>query len=200
MAFSDIEKEKDKARSKNRAIDAGSNFRWSDAQKLEAVKTMMVLGNLALTSRLLGIPEITIRVWKATAWWKELSEELRLQERIELSASLKKIVKAAHVQVEDRLVNGDVILNQKTGKLVRKPVNLRDAAAVAVQMLNQVDMVEKGTKEADTPEQDSNKLDKLAERFAEFATQHLEKKMDNKRTVQMADIVDVEESKNPIHD
>jgi hypothetical protein len=106
---------------------------------------------------------------------------------------MKAIVKAAHKVVADRLEHGDAILNQKTGKIEYKPVAMRDAHRVAVDLNNQATVVERSLGSVVVSEEGyDGKLDKLAERFATMATSHIEKKLDNKRTVAMAEIVDVE--------
>jgi transposase-like protein len=193
LALSDIEKEKDKKRNVNRAVSADTNLRWSDKQKLEAVQSWLVLGNMSLVSRLHGIPRITLQVWKASAWWKELVDELKLQDRIELSNKMKSIVNAAHAVVANRLENGDPVLNQKTGEIVMKPVAMKDAHRVAVDLLNQREAIEKATQGPVEQEHNSDKLEALAERFAEFATKSIEKKLDNKRTVEVTDVVFVDQ-------
>lgn len=183
MALSDVDKEKDLARSRNRPVVADTNLRWSDKQKLEAVQSWLVLGNLSLVGRILGIPRITLATWKASAWWKEAVDDIKLQEKIELSNKMKKIVEAAHLVVEDRLVNGDAVVT-KTGQIIRKPVNMRDAHRVAVDLQNQRDAVEKASKDPGMEdEQSTDKLEQLANKFAEFATKSIEKSLDKKRTV-----------------
>lgn len=193
MALSDIEKEKDKKRNVNRAISADTNMRWSDKQKLEAVQSFLVLGNTSLVSRILGIPRITLQVWKTTAWWKELVDEIKLQDRIELSHKMKSIVNAAHAVVANRLENGDPVLNQKTGEIVMKPVSMKDAHKVSVDLLNQREVLEKATKGPVEEVQNSDKLEALAEKFAEFATKSIEKKLDTKRTIEVTDVVFVDQ-------
>jgi transposase-like protein len=192
LAFSDVEKEKDAKRNVNRAIDAGTNKRWSDKQKLEAVQSFLVLGNVSLVSRILGIPRITLQVWKASNWWKELVDEIKLQDRIELSNKMKKIVNAAHAVVEDRLINGDMVVTPK-GEMIRKPVAMKDAHRVAVDLLNQQDAIDKalGKESGGETEGSSDKLEVLAERFAMFATKKIEQSLDKKRTVDVVDVVDV---------
>lgn len=190
MALSDVATEKERKRP-NRALEASTNKRWSDKQKLEAVNTYLVLGNLALTSRMLGIPEITLRVWKASEWWREVVEDIKTQERVELSNRLKKIVEAAHGVVENRLVNGDPVLNQKTGEIVMKPVAMKDAHRVAVDLLNQKEAVERANKPAEQKvSSNDDKLKQLAERFAEFAVQKVEN-MDKRKPLPYVEIVDV---------
>ena len=110
MALTDTEGEKHRKRNVNRAL-SHTKARWSDKQKLEAVNTYLVLGNLAQTARLLNIPEVTLKVWKASAWWKEVVEDIKMQDRIELSNKMKKIVAAAHQVVENRLTQGDPYVN-----------------------------------------------------------------------------------------
>ena len=194
MAFSDVEAEKDRKRNTNRALSAETNKRWSDQQKLEAVQSYLVLGNLSLVGRILSIPRITLCQWKASNWWKELVDDLKVQERIELSNKMKKIVDAAHLVVEDRMLNGDAVLNQKTGQIVFKPVSMKDAHKVAVDLLNQKEALEKlNAPQGEAVEGSMDKLEMLAGKFAEFATKKLEQSLDKKRTVPMADVVDVEE-------
>ena len=192
MAFSDTEREKDKKRNVNRALSADTNKRWSDAQKLEAVQSYLVLGNISLVARILSIPRITLQVWKASNWWKELIEELRLQEKMELSNKMKNIVNAAHAVVENRLLNGDAVLNQKTGQIVYKPVAMRDAHRVAVDLLNQKNSLDKMNLEPDQAEGATDKLELLAEKFAEFATKKIEQKLDKARTIEVMGVVDTE--------
>jgi transposase-like protein len=141
--LSDAESKKNKSSGKARSIYAGTNKQWSDAQKTEAVKTYLLLGNLAMTSRMLGIPEVTLRLWKTTQWWQDVYHELKSQEKLELNRRLKKIVEASLAVVEDRLVHGDYQFDQKTGEVIRKPVNMKDAHKVAVDLQQRQDILEK---------------------------------------------------------
>lgn len=193
MALSDAEREKTKPRNKNRAVDAGSNFRWSDKQKLEAVHSYLALGNLSLVGRVLGIPEITLRVWKASEWWKKAVEEVKLQDKIELSNRMKKLVDAAQTITMRRLETGDPVLNQKTGQIVMKPVSMKDAHRVAVDLIDRQKDIDKMLLGVEEPseQREDNKLEQLAERFAEMATKSIQKSIDKKRTVDVTDIEEI---------
>lgn len=194
MAFSDVEKEKDLKRNVPRAIDADTNKRWSDKQKLEAVQSFLVLGNISLVGRILGIPRITLMKWKASNWWHDLVDDMKIQERMELSHKMKRIVEAAHAVVEDRLLNGDAVLNQKTGQVVRKPVAMKDAHRVAVDLTNQRDAVEKMSKGVTMDDaQNVDKLEALATKFAEFATKKIEQKYEKKK-LPMVEVLDVKDN------
>jgi transposase-like protein len=171
-----------------RSITAPTNKQWSDSQKMEAIQSYLLLGNLALTSRILGIPEITLRVWKTSQWWKDTVAEIKSQEKVELSSKMKKLVGASLAVVEDRLINGDFQFDQKTGEVIRKPVNMKDAHKVAMDMQERQDMIDKSLsgEESKGDEGVQSRLLKLAEQFAEMATKKIEQQVDEHRTEQDA--------------
>lgn len=176
-----------------RSIEAKTNKSWSDKQKLEAVQSWLLLGNLALTSRVLGIPEVTLRLWKTTDWWKTAVAELKAQEDIQMSARLKKIVDASLMAVEDRLLNGDLMYDQKSGELIRKPVNIRDAHKVAVDLMDKKAVLEKAAAPVQEEQKDEDRLLKLAEKFADFVTQK------NKPVIEVTDVI-IKEQDNALHE
>lgn len=166
---------------------------WSEKQKVEAIQSYLLLGNLAMTSRILGIPEVTLRVWKASPWWKEKQHELKTQEKMELSSRLKKIVDASLTVVEDRLVNGNFQLDQKTGQVTRIPVALKDAHKVAVDMQERQEILEKVDRELVSDESIDEQLNKLASKFADMATKRIEQKHNESRTINVEDATLIED-------
>ena len=44
---------------------------WTQNQKLQAVSTYLMLGNMAETAVVTGIPLATLKIWKVTDWFKE---------------------------------------------------------------------------------------------------------------------------------
>jgi hypothetical protein len=154
----------------------------------------LLLGNLAMTGRILNIPEITLRQWKATEWWTNQVEELKLQEKVELSGKIKKIANAALTVVEDRLTNGDFIYDQKTGEMRRKHVSMKDAHKVSVDLMAKQELMDKQTSPLAQDIQDGDRLLKLAERFATFVKPQAP-------LVERVDVVDAEiKEPHAIHD
>lgn len=146
-----------------------AGHQWSDSQKLEAVTTYLALGNLVLTSNVLKIPEMTLRGWKQKDWWKDIEGELRVQESLELSARLKRIVENTLAAAEDRIANGDFIYDNKSGQMVRKPVSLKDAHKVAMDMIDKREVLENKQPTSVSMERIDDKLTKLAQKFEEIA-------------------------------
>lgn len=164
-----------------------TNRHWSDSQKLEAVQTYLMLGTVRMTSAALKIPEITIKVWRQSAWWKDLEAELRVQDELQLSTRLKKIAEKSFSAVEDRLDHGNYIFDQKTSQLRRVPVNAKDAHKIALDSVKQKDLIGQRNVERANDGQIIDKLNALANKFAEIAQGTYQKN----RTVDV-DIEDVE--------
>jgi len=170
-------------RTKRRAVGATNKF-WSDNQKIEAVALYLTLGNVALVSATLKIPDQTLRNWRAQAWWNEVANELRVQDNIQFSASAKRIIDKSMEALADRLEHGDWIYDQKTGKLRRKPVSMRDAYQVAHGMIEKKILLDKAEQVVENPASLEEKLNKLMERFTELA--------EGKKPVEVTDVVYVE--------
>jgi hypothetical protein len=139
---------------------------WGESQKLEACKTYLMTGNIAMTARMLKVPEVTVRYWAKSPWWKEMVDDLRSQDELVLSARLKRIVEKTFDVVEDRLEHGDYVYDQKTGEMRRKPVALRDAHKVGLELDNKRDLILSRSSPRASEEAIDDKLNKLAAKFA----------------------------------
>ena len=141
---------------------------WGDAQKLEAVQAYLMLGTIKLTSAATEIPEKTLISWRNSPWWQEIVDELRLQDKLQLSSKLKKIVEKSLEGVEDRIENGDFHFDMN-GKLKRKPVSLKDLQRVSLEMINKKEDILATEKVVMSDAKVDEKLKTLAEKFAAYA-------------------------------
>lgn len=164
-----------------RSVNATTNKRWSDSQKIEAVTTYLALGNLVLTSNVLKIPEMTLRGWKQQQWWKDIAEELAVQDDIQLSSRLKRIIETTISATEDRIKNGDWIYNNKEGVLMRKPVNLRDVHKITMDFIDKREHLDNKMPTSVAMEQIDDRLKKLAQKFEEIAT--------GRRPIEVTDVI-----------
>jgi len=112
------------------------NKPYSWDKKVQTVSSWMMLGDMSLVAALVKIPHQTIRLWKTQDWWKEVEGTIRESENIQTNSKLKKIVEKSLDTVMDRLEEGDFQYDPRTGKFVRKPVLLRDAAKAAEVMMH----------------------------------------------------------------
>lgn len=152
---------------RRRAVDA-VNKHWSESQKLEAVQAFIMFGKTPQVEAATGIPRGTIAQWKLQNWWKDLEAELRSSDDIELSGKLKKVVDKSIDVIADRLENGDFVYNQKDGKLMRKPVSIRDAHVVAKDLIDKKRVLDNKPTSI-TEHKIEDRLVDLQKRFEEFA-------------------------------
>lgn len=172
---------------KKRPTTGVKNMHWSDSQKIEAVTTYLGLGNLVLTSSVLKIPEFTLRHWKQQQWWKDIEEELAVQDDIQLSSRLKRIIETTISATEDRIKNGDWVYNNKEGCLMRKPVNLKDVHRVTMDFVDKREHLAGKTTQSVALEAIDDRLAKLAEKFAQIAADN------NKPPIEVIDVIIGEE-------
>lgn len=170
MAISDNPERREQKSTRARAVSAEGKW-WSDSQKLETVKTWLLTGNLRLTANVVKVPEDTVRRWAKSTWWAQIVDDLHQEDQLLLSARLKKIVDKSFDVIEDRLDKGDFVYDQKTGQMRRKPVNMRDAHKVGVDLVDKREKLLAGHGPTASEEQVADKLLKLAEKFAELAGQ-----------------------------
>ncbi len=168
--LSDSDKFKVAPSGRKRAIGAKTSKSWADSQKIEAVTTYLALGDLKLTGAVLKIPEQTLRSWKSTVWWKEVQDELSVQDDLKLSTRLKTIIESTLAAAEDRIRHGDFIYDSKRGELVRRPISLKDAHRVTMDMVQKRIDIAKANVQSIPTEMIEDRLLKLAERMAAIAT------------------------------
>ena len=142
----------------------------TESQKLETVQTYLIFGgSVSKTAAAMKVPETTIYFWRKTDWWQEMEKTIRTEENLTLSARLKKILDKSMDIVEDRLENGDFIYDQKTGKMKRKPVAMKDAQKAVTEFMERREKLHRGDTHTVAEELVADKLAKLAAEFAKLA-------------------------------
>lgn len=147
----------------------GETGRWNEKKRYEVVTTYLATGSPKITESLTTVPVPTINRWKKEDWWKELEAEIREAEDLEMSARLKSVVDKSLENVMDRLENGEYVLNNKTGKLSRVPVKLRDAQKALNDAIDKKRLLQKQpNKIVQQQASIDDRLKLLADQFAQF--------------------------------
>jgi uncharacterized protein YjcR len=173
-----------------RAISAVGT-RYSDSQKLEAVKLWLITGNLTHTAVALNIPLITVKSWRGSDWWDKLVADVRSENQITLSNKLRKIVEKSHEQLLDRIVDGDFVFGPD-GDMVRKPVPAKDLNLIAKDSLDRHLKLERKPQEEEATQKISDRLASLADAFTKLAGKRTQ-------TVNVTDIIYMED-KHALHE
>jgi hypothetical protein len=158
---------------------------YTESQKLEAVKLWLITGNLTHVAAALGIGRPTVSSWRYSDWWAETVRELQAEENIALSNKLRTIAGKSLKEMEDRIENGDWIFDQKKGKLIRKPVAMRDLARATNDMLERKTKLEKNDKKETNEKALADRLVAIAQKFEEIA----------QRRVEVTDVIEYKETR-----
>lgn len=145
---------------------------WDDKKKLEAVTTYLGAGTLELTSAICNVPVQTLRHWKRTDWWKQYIDDLQYEDNLKLDSKLEKIMNRSLDAVLDRIENGDVMYDPRTGKQVRIPAKLRDVQKVSNDLIDKRQLLRKiniKTEKEPAQQVTADHLVQLAQAFAQFA-------------------------------
>jgi len=137
-------------------------------KKIQAVTTYLAVGNSKTVEALTGIPSGTVRKWRTEPWWIEIEGQIREEEALETNAKLKRIVEKSLDLVMDRLENGDIIWNPKTGSVERRPAYLKDLSKVMNDTMDRQDMLRKISGARQEKPALDGQLKLLAEEFAKI--------------------------------
>lgn len=166
---------------------------YSWQQKMDVVARYMLLGNMRVVSEVTKIPYDTLADWKRSDWWPEMVDQIRRQKKQKTADGLSKIIENGVDILADRLQNGDFVLNQKTGEIIRKPVAVKDAQTIVNQLIQRQNELEKIVdKTAHKSESIKEVLNTLTTEFQKIARQI---KRNNAETIEFK-----EESQHAVHD
>lgn len=164
---------------------------WS--KRMEVVARFMLLGNMRLVSEQMNISYNTLMAWKNSDWWPEMVDQLKRQKQSKTNENITRLIEQSLEVMQDRLDNGDFVFDQKTGQVVRKPVNVRDATQIATNLLQRQQVQEEFEQKL------SSKSATVQETLAMIA-QELKKHKQNTGPIEDAKIVLLEKNDNALHD
>lgn len=144
------------------------NYKWWDADtRVRAVALYQIYGNMNKVADILGMPSGTLRRWKSEDWWEDVTKKIRAEKNEEIDAKMTKIIEKAFETVENRLENGDTIID-KTGDERLVPIKLRDAVYTADKLIDKRNLL-RGEPTRITENQNvTNRLEQLKEQFKRF--------------------------------
>jgi hypothetical protein len=114
------------------AIERG-RYTWE--KKYSAVAIYLQCGSLRETEQQSSVPVPTLENWRKSSWWDDLVNQIQTAQSTKQNNKLTHLINKSLGIIDDRLENGELILNNKTGELVRKPVGIRDATRAASELM-----------------------------------------------------------------
>lgn len=151
--------------------------RWSEAQKLHVVTNYLMLGSYIEVSLLTSVPLETIKSWAQQPWWKEACLKLQNEEVQQMDSRLKRVVDKALKALENRIDEGDVQFDQKTGEMVRIPVKAHVALKISKDLMERQDKIRENPVKEEIKKTIDDRLLRLSQEFASFASKKLNKEV-----------------------
>ena len=141
--------------------------------RYKAAAALIATGNSKAASRESGIPASTIRHWSQNDDdFQMMCQEIRTEFGEKIKIKLAEIIDESADQTLDRIRNGDVIRDPKTGELVRVPIKGRDLAIIGAVAFDKHRLI---LNQPTSITQSSSGLDAMVKKFEAIADAYNER-------------------------
>lgn len=142
---------------------------YPEELKTQAAATWAVCRSDTTTASVVGVPVGRIKAWKEEPWWKNVVGRVVKDKNDELDAALTGVIEKASTLLADRLENGDVKINFKTGEVIRAPADIK-SLLMSVGIIFDKRQLLRGEATSRTESiSSSQKLEELKEAFTKFS-------------------------------
>lgn len=142
---------------------------WPEKNRIEAACLWAVTKDVEKVHQLTTIPRYAIRKWMKEPWWQNVVDNVRKEQNELLDAKLTGVIHTAIDLIEDRIKNGEVIIDRKTREEYREPVNVRAAAHAIEITFKQRQLLRGEATQVVSSETSESKLAKLKDQFEKLA-------------------------------
>jgi hypothetical protein len=146
------------------------NARWfPEETKIEAATMYAATRNLKTVQEYTKVPVSTLRRWQSEPWWTNVVDRVVKDNNDQLDAALTDIIDTCKDQIQDRLKNGDVRVNFKTGETYTTPMSARELTMTLAILFDKRQLIRgEATSRSETVSQDK-RLEVLREQFVKFS-------------------------------
>ena len=141
--------------------------KYTPEDRYKAAAAFVTSGNSIAAAKRTGIPASTIRHWsKNDEQFILMCQEIWCEYGDEIKAGLAQIVRESGEQVLDRIRQGDVVRDPRTGEQVRVPMKGKDLAIVGAVAFDKLRIAENQPTQIVRREDSQQELKRLKEQFA----------------------------------
>ncbi len=138
--------------------------------RYRAAAALIATGNSKAASRESGIPASTIRHWAHNDDdFQMMCLEIRTEFGEKIKHQLAEIIHESANETLDRVINGDVIRDTKTGELVRVPIKGRDLAIIGGVAFDKLRLAESQPTAIVQHENSEDSIKRFTEKFEAIA-------------------------------
>lgn len=138
--------------------------------KVDAVTCWTVTANLRTVSEILNIRFETLSKWKQQPWWYDLAAQIKQEKQEQLDAGMSAVIDKSMQLLNDRLENGDVVVNAKTGAIIRSPMSVQATVNTLKNVFDKRQLIRNEPTSISRSESTDERLKRLSEEFAKFSS------------------------------
>lgn len=142
----------------------------SKQKKLIAATAYILHGSATKAAKIAGVSKPTVLDWKNNSeWWPYLIAHLKEKHDEELEAKTGKVIDQALEAVQDRVVNGDVVMNYKTGEMEHKPISGKDMTIIFGTLYDKRQLMRNNPTSISDNKSEDQRLRELMQEFIKFS-------------------------------
>ena len=141
--------------------------------KVDACTLYCVYGDFEKVSSLTKVPVEKLRAWHQEPWWVEIQKQVYVEQNENLSSRINIVLDKSLEEIKDRLENGDVYFDRKTGGTRRKPVDTKTLAILFDNLTTKRQLVRGEPTSISAKIGVEDRLAQLADSFEKFAKSRL---------------------------
>lgn len=141
---------------------------YPEEKKKEAALVYAACLNFTKTADLTGVATSSLKKWRNEPWFLEILEEVRQENDDRLDQKFDAVLEKSIDGILDRIENGNMQMNHKTGELVRVPTSLRELTNAHSTILDKRQLL-RGKPTTRSGDTSTDKLELLAKEFLKIA-------------------------------
>ncbi len=147
--------------------------KYTREDRYKAAAALVATGNSKAASRESRIPASTIRHWSHNNEdFQLMCQEIKTEYGEKIKYKFAEIINESADQTLDRIRNGDVIRDSRTGDLVRVPVKARDLAIIGGVNFDKLRLAENQPTNIVQHENSEDSIKRFTEKFQAIAEAH----------------------------
>ena len=147
--------------------------KYAREDRYKAAAALVTTSNSIDASRICGIPASTIRHWSHNDEdFQMMCQEVKTEYGEKIKYKLAEIIDESADQTLDRIRNGDVIRDNKTGELVRVPIKGRDLAIIGGVAFDKLRLAENQPTAIVQQENSEERMQRLTDKLREISRAH----------------------------
>jgi len=150
-----------------RALE-GPHTKYSAEIKIKAATVYVLTGSVSQVMKATNLPQQRISDWKTrSAWWDDAVRKIRKEKQDSLDSIMTDTIHSAMDEIVDRIKEGDVVRDTKTGDLVRVPMKGKELAVTAAVLFDKRSLIRGDATSISTKKQEP--LKEIEDKLKEFA-------------------------------